>query len=80
MEIGLRELRQHASDVVKRVEDGETVVVTVSGRPAAQLVPVVRRRWRRAQELGELSALPADDNLLDDAAALDHGPSDPFAR
>jgi prevent-host-death family protein len=80
MDIGLRELRQNASEIVKRVESGETVVVTVSGRPAAQLVPVPRRRWRPAQELSDLSALPADDGLLDDAAALDHSLSDPFLR
>lgn len=85
MEIGLRELRQNASEIVKRVEGGETVVVTVSGRPAAQLVPVPRQRWRRAEGLTELAALPPDPALLDDTAALDtlaldHSLSDPFAR
>lgn len=80
MEIGLRELRQNASEIVKRAEGGETVIVTVSGRPAAQLVPVPRRQWRRAEELSQLAALPADDGLLEDGAALDHGLSDPFAR
>ncbi len=80
MEVGLRELRQNASEIVKRVEGGETVVVTVSGRPAAQLVPVPRRRWRRAEDLRELAALPPDEALLEDTAALDQSLSDPFAR
>lgn len=80
MEIGLRELRQNASELVKRAEAGETVVVTVSGRPAAQLAPVPRRRWVRAGELAELSSLPADEALLDDVAHLDAGLTDPFAR
>lgn len=31
-------------------------------------------------ELTELSALPPDDGLLDDAAALAHSLSDPFVR
>jgi prevent-host-death family protein len=80
MEVGLRELRQNASEIVKRAEGGETVVVTVSGRPAAQLVPVPRRRWRRAEDLRELAALPPDEALLEDTAALDQSLSDPFAR
>src|SRR6266566_537840 len=37
--VGLRELRQNASDIVRRVEAGDTVTVTVSGRPAARIVP-----------------------------------------
>jgi prevent-host-death family protein len=80
MEVGLRELRQNASEIVKRAEGGETVVVTVSGRPAAQLIPVPRRRWRRAEDLRELAALPPDEALLEDTAALDQSLSDPFAR
>ena len=79
-EVGLRELRQNASEIVKRVEDGQTVVVTVSGRPAAQLVPVPRRRWRRAEELTELAGLPPDHALLEDTTGLDHSLSDPYTR
>ena len=43
----IRELRQHASDLVRRVEHGETVTVTVSGREVAlQLGPLQRMQWR----------------------------------
>lgn len=80
MEIGLRELRQSASEFVKRAEAGETVVVTVSGRPAAQLVPMPALQWRRAAELHELAALPPDPELLADTESLDHAVVDPFAR
>lgn len=37
-EIGVRELKQHASAVLKRVESGETIVVTRNGRPVARLI------------------------------------------
>lgn len=40
--VGIRELRQNASEVVRRVEAGEEIDVTVNGRLAARLVPPVR--------------------------------------
>ena len=38
-QIGVRELRQHASRWLRRVEQGESFEVTVHGRPIALLVP-----------------------------------------
>jgi len=38
--VGIRELRQRASEVLRRVEAGETVQVTDRGRPVALLTPV----------------------------------------
>lgn len=35
-----RELRNHISRVLRQVEDGESVRVTVDGRPVADLVPI----------------------------------------
>lgn len=43
--IGVRELRQHASRYLERVERGETLQVTDRGRPVALLVPVSNDRW-----------------------------------
>ena len=40
----MRELRNHVSEVLRRVEAGEEMIVTVSGRPVAELRPVQRRR------------------------------------
>jgi prevent-host-death family protein len=44
-----RELRNDVSGVLRRVEAGERLRVTVSGRPVAELVPLPRRpaslRW-----------------------------------
>lgn len=42
--IPLRELRNDVSRVLRRVESGERLTVTVSGRPVADLVPHGRRR------------------------------------
>jgi len=42
-EIPARELRNDVSAVLRRVEDGERLRVTVSGRPVADLVPLPQR-------------------------------------
>lgn len=38
--IGVRELRQNASRFLKRVQAGESLLVTDRGKPIARLVPV----------------------------------------
>jgi prevent-host-death family protein len=38
--IGIRELRNNASRVVRRAMSGERIVITVDGLPAAQLGPL----------------------------------------
>ena len=38
--IGIRELRQRASEFLRRVQAGETIEVTDRGRPVALLTPV----------------------------------------
>lgn len=55
-EIGLADLRQRASDVVRRVENGEEFVVTVSGRPAARLVATEKKTWVSRSELDAIFA------------------------
>ena len=42
-DIPARELRNDVSAVLRRVEDGERLRVTLSGRPVAELVPLPRR-------------------------------------
>lgn len=41
--IAVRELRNDVSAILRRVEAGETLTVTVQGRPVAQLTPLARR-------------------------------------
>lgn len=63
--VASRELRNNARGVLERVEAGESVVITVSGRPVAILQPVDRRpRWMSRQRFAhEILAQPADPGL-----------------
>jgi prevent-host-death family protein len=42
-DISVRELRNHTADVLRRVEAGEHLRVTVDRRPVAELVPLPQR-------------------------------------
>jgi prevent-host-death family protein len=59
--VGLRELRQDASDLVRRVEAGEEITITVSGRPSARLVPARPTQWRTWAEVADLYTCNAAD-------------------
>jgi len=64
-----RELRNNISAVLRRAEAGERIVVTVDGRPVAELGPVSGAAGRAT--LGTLSALgPPDDAWLADQRRL----------
>lgn len=41
--VSVRDLRNHTADVIRRVEEGETAVLTANGRPVAEIRPVLRR-------------------------------------
>ena len=79
MKAGLRELRQHASDLVRRAERGETVTVTVNGREVAQLGPLQRRQWRTWDDIAVVFDGTSDRDWAQDRDLVDHGVSDPFA-
>jgi prevent-host-death family protein len=64
--IGLRELRQNASEIVREVEAGETFDVTVSGRLAARLVPAVRSQSHRLDAIADLWDGEADPTFFED--------------
>jgi prevent-host-death family protein len=49
--VGVRELRQNASGVLRRVAAGEVIEVTDRGRPVARIVPM-----HEASRLGQLQA------------------------
>lgn len=46
----MRELRNHTARVIAAVESGERVVLTVHGRPVADIVPHRERSERRRTE------------------------------
>lgn len=43
-DVASRELRNSTRSLLERVESGETITITVDGRPAAVLAPIGRRR------------------------------------
>ena len=77
--VGLRELRQHASELVRRVQAGEEITVTVAGRPSARLVAAAPRTWRRWGEVAELFGGPGDPAWQDDRERIDSELRDPWA-
>lgn len=59
MEVGIRELRSDLSRYVKRVRDGEEVVVTDRGKAVARLVPAGgESRWERLVREGRIIPAP----------------------
>ena len=65
--IGIRELRQHASEYLRKVQTGETVEISDRGRPVALMIPV--------PDLGALDRLARDGRLSTaDGDVLDLGP------
>jgi prevent-host-death family protein len=77
-----RELRNNTASLLRRVEAGERLRITVHGHPIAELVPV-----DRAPEFVPFSELVAglhglmrpDDPLDQELRELDETPRDPFA-
>ena len=82
--VGLRELRQEASELVRRAEGGEEITVTVAGRPAAVIVPFSRRRWRTGREIAAFTGAPTGPNWHDEHAdwstTVDDAVTDPWTR
>ncbi|RHA37074.1 type II toxin-antitoxin system Phd/YefM family antitoxin [Cellulomonas rhizosphaerae] len=77
--VGVRELRQNASAVLRRVEAGERLRVSVNGREVAELSPLGRRTWVHYDEVADLFGREADDGLRAASELLDHSLRDPFA-
>lgn len=62
--IGVRELRQQASEYLRQVENGETIEVTAHGRPVARLVPI-RSSSGRQRLVAHGRIVPGAGDLLD---------------
>lgn len=77
-EVGLRELRQDASALIRRVESGEELTVTVAGRPAARIVPTRPAAWRRWDEVQDLFNGVADPDWTTDRDLVDGDLRDPW--
>jgi prevent-host-death family protein len=78
--IGLRELRQNASELVRRAERGEEIEITVAGRPAARLVPTAPKRWQRWNDVAELFVGRPDPDWEHDRELIDQSVVNPWDR
>jgi prevent-host-death family protein len=76
--VGLRELRQSASEVIRAVEAGEHVTVTVAGRVVAEITPPPAHAWQPATALADIWTGETYGPL--DRGAFDDRLSDPFTR
>ena len=71
--VGVRELRQRASELLRRVENGESIEITDRGRPVAILGPLPGDPVERLRASGDLQASEGDLADLPEPLAL---PSD----
>jgi prevent-host-death family protein len=76
--VGLRELRQDASDLVRRVQAGAEIAITVAGRPAARLVPAAPQTWRQWTDVAGLFTGPDDPAWVTDRDEVAHDVRDPW--
>ena len=82
--VGIRELRQRASELLRLVQQGETITVTDRGRPVAVLAPPPEGSpLEQLRTLGEI--IPASSDLKDLPEPLPNdpgreGPSATLAR
>ena len=82
--VGVRELRQRASELLRLVEAGETIEVTDRGRPVAVLAPLPDEgSLERLRRAGDVSVPVGDLDDLPDPLATQKGtetPSEVLAR
>jgi prevent-host-death family protein len=63
--VGVRELKQNASAVLRRVTAGEALEVTDRGRPVALLIPVPKEGSVRDRLIAEGQLTPASESWDD---------------
>lgn len=81
-DIPQRELRNNTASLLRRVEAGERLRITVHGHPVAELVPAERaHEFVPFAEIirGLHGLMSPDDRLHEQLRELDQAPRDPFA-
>jgi prevent-host-death family protein len=66
--VGVRELKQNASQVLAQVENGESFVVTVQGREVGRIVPAIRSIWVPAEQMMAVYDVPVDAGYWSDVS------------
>jgi prevent-host-death family protein len=76
--VGVRELRQRASELLRLVEQGETIQITDRGRPVALLTPTPHGSpLERMRTAGEIETATGDVNDLPEPLTLPAGAESP---
>lgn len=76
--ISHKELRNNFGGVLRRVESGAAVEITVSGRPVAQLLPIEKPVFVSAERFREVFRSSTDPAWMDDVRGFEAGVTDPF--
>lgn len=81
-DVGMRELRQNPAPVLRAVEGGEEVTVSVNGRPVARIVPLQTPAWVDASRAQSVYRTPVDPDWEADllAARRDDAVDDPWSQ
>ena len=81
--VGIRELRQRASELLRRVQSGERIEITDCGRPVAVLAPLAEDPLERLRSSGDLAVAEGELADLPEPLPLPSGsqpPSSVLAR
>ena len=74
MSVGIRELRQRASELLRHVERGESIEITDRGRPVAVISPLPPGSpYRRMLVEGEIARASSETGELPEPLALSPG-------
>ncbi len=68
-DISMHELRSHTADVLRRVESGQRLRITLDRRPVAELIPLPRPDAWLPRERALAAIVQADPHLTDELDA-----------
>lgn len=81
-EITQRDLRSRSAEIMDAVEHGETFIVTRSGKPIGELIPLRRRREVTREQFAAMArtapVIDAEQFRADLDAAIDWEIRDPY--
>jgi prevent-host-death family protein len=79
--VGMRELRQNPAPVLRAVEAGNEVTISVNGRPVARIVPLETPAWVDGERAARIYAAGVDEQWEPDlrSAREDDTVDDPWS-